>query len=146
MFASWGLFRKAVAEGLAAVGLASAIVQFIDFGSKVVSRLREFSSEVEEVPKTFRSIKVQLPLILNILQQTKNQVDARQVDKDTAQALEAVVGESTATVKQLDERLTEALPDDKATPWQRYRKIFLAWPRTKRLPSFRPQSNDISLD
>ena len=77
---------------------------------------------MEEVPKTFQSIKVQLPLILNILQQTKDQADARQVNEDTARALEAVVGECTATVKQLDERINNALPDDKASPLQRYRK------------------------
>ena len=120
-------------EALAAVGLASAIVQLIDFGSKVVIRLREFSAEVDEVPKTFRSIKVQLPLILSILQQTKDQADARQVDEDTARALEAVVGECTATVKQLDERLTKALPNDKASPWQRYRKALSSLAQDKKI-------------
>ena len=57
-----------MAEALAAVGLASAIVQFIDFGTKILTRLADFSTEAEEVPKTFRLIKVQLPLILNTLQ------------------------------------------------------------------------------
>lgn len=122
-----------MAEALAAVGLASAIVQFIEFGTKIVTRLSEFSAEVEEVPKTFRSIKVQLPLILNILQQTKDQADARQVDEDTARALEAVVGECTATVQQLDERLNKALPDDKASPWQRYRKALSSLAQDKKI-------------
>ena len=122
-----------MAEALAAVGLASAIVQFIDFGTKIGTRLSEFSAEVGEVPRTFRSIKVQLPLILKILQQTKDQADARQVDKNTAQALEAVVRECTATVQQLDERLTKALPNDKTSPWQRYRKALSSLAQDKKI-------------
>ena len=122
-----------MAEALAAVGLASAIVQFIDFGTKILTRLADFSTEVEEVPKTFRLIKVQLPLILNTLQQTKDQADARQVDEDTAQALKAVVGECTATVQQLDEILMKALPNGQASSWQRYRKALSSLAQDKKI-------------
>ena len=122
-----------MAEGLAAVGLASAIVQFVDFGTKIVTRISEFSAEVEEVPKTFRLIKVQLPLILNTLQQTKDQADARQVNEKTAETLKAVIVECTATVQQLDEILTKALPNDKDSSWQKYRKALSTLAQDKKI-------------
>lgn len=122
-----------MAEALAAVGLASAIVQFIDFGTKIVTRLSDFSAEVEELPKTFRQIRVQLPLILLTLQQTKDQADARQINEETAEALKAVIVECTATVQQLDEILTKALPNDKDSSWQKYRKALSSLAQDKRI-------------
>ena len=55
------------AETLAVLGLVSAIVQFVNFGSKIVERLNEFESAVQEVPKTFQTINVQLPLLIDTL-------------------------------------------------------------------------------
>ena len=122
-----------MAEALAAVGLASAIVQFIDFGTRIVTRLADFSAEVEEIPKTFRLIKVQLPLIFNTLQQVKDQADARQVNEETAEALKAVIVECYATVQQLDEILTRALPNDKDSSWQKYRKALSSLAQDKKI-------------
>ena len=134
-----------MAEALAAVGLASAIIQFIDFGAKVVTRLSDFSAEVDTVPKTFRLIKVQLPLILNTLQQTKDQTDAQQVNEETVEALKAVIVECTATVQQLDEIYSRKRCRTTTIHLGRnIVKLFLAWQRTRKLPSFRPQLNDIS--
>ena len=122
-----------MAEALAAVGLASAIVQFIEFGTKIVTRLSDFSAEVEDVPKTFRLIKVQLPLIFNTLQQIKDQADARQVNEETAKALKAVIVECTTTVQQLDEILTKALPNGKDSSWQKYRKALSSLAQDKKI-------------
>lgn len=122
-----------MAEALAAFGLASAIVQLIDFGTKIVTRLSDFSAKVEEVPKTFRLIKVQLPLIFNTLQQIKDQADARQVNEETAEALKAVIVECTATVQQLDEILTKALPNGKDSSWQKYRKALSSLAQDKKI-------------
>lgn len=83
-------------EATAAIALASAsasaIVQFIDFGSKIVNRLSDFSADVQEVPKTFRQIKTQLPLI-DTLEQIEVQADAHQVSETTAKALKPVIDE-----------------------------------------------------
>ena len=122
-----------MAEGLAAVGLASAIVQFIDFGTKILTRLSFFSAEVEGVPKPFRLIRIQLPLILKTLQQIKDQADARRVSEDTAKALQAVVGECIAAVQQLDEILQKALPNDKASSWQVFRKALSSLAQDKKI-------------
>ncbi len=46
-----------MAEAVAVIGLVSAIVQLVGFGSKIVNRLDEFQSNVDQVPQTFRDIK-----------------------------------------------------------------------------------------
>ena len=98
-----------------------------------MKRLSDFSAEVEDVPETFRLIKVQLPLILDTLQQTKDQADARQINEETAKALKAVVDECIATVQQLDEILTKALPNGRDSTWQKYRKALSSLAQDKKI-------------
>jgi hypothetical protein len=44
-------------DPLSAIGLATAVVQFLDFGIKVVHRLEEYSSNnPAEVPKSLQTI------------------------------------------------------------------------------------------
>jgi hypothetical protein len=72
-----------MAEALAIVGLVSAIVQFVDFGSKIVERLQDFHSSVNEVPKAFRDVKIELPLLLNTLKWTKAQAESGAISRET---------------------------------------------------------------
>lgn len=108
-----------MAEALAAVGLASAIVQFVDFGTKVIKRLSEFSADLDDVPRTFREINNQLPLIINMLRQTKAQADAQDLSEDTAKAMKAIAEECILKVKQLEKILIRALPTHRDTTWKR---------------------------
>jgi hypothetical protein len=62
-----------MAEAVAVIRLVSAIVQLVDYGTKIIKRLNEFQSDIDQVPQTFRDIKNQLPLLLNTLQRTKAQ-------------------------------------------------------------------------
>jgi len=50
-------------EPLAAVGVAASVIQLFDFTTKVVSRLEEFRSNVQEVPESFRQVYDQLPVL-----------------------------------------------------------------------------------
>jgi hypothetical protein len=111
-----------MAEALAAVGLASAIVQFVDFGIKVVKRLSEFSVDLNDVPRTFREINSQLPLIINLLRQTKAQADAQGLSEDTAKALKIVVARCSVKVKELEKILNKAVPTNQDSTWKRRAK------------------------
>jgi hypothetical protein len=71
-----------MAEAVTAIGLVSAIVQLVGFGSKIVIRLDEFQSNVDQIFLTFRDIKNQLPLLLNILQRTKTQIEVKDMDRN----------------------------------------------------------------
>jgi hypothetical protein len=108
-----------MAEALAVIGLVSAIVQFVDFGNKVVGRLNEFRQSINEVPKTFRKINDQLPLLIDTLRRTQNQADAGHVDEETAKALKPAVDGCLAQVKQLEDILVKALPLEKDSSWDR---------------------------
>lgn len=54
-------------EALAAIGLATSILQFVNFSSKVLARLHEFHSSVQKTPRVFQDITIQLPLIIKIM-------------------------------------------------------------------------------
>src|SRR5437762_12830424 len=98
-----------MAEALAIVGLVSAIIQFIGFSSKVVKRLDEFHSFVDDVPKSLRHIKTELPLIIDTLRRTKDQAQSGEVEKATAEAVIPVIEECQLEVKLLDEILEKII-------------------------------------
>jgi hypothetical protein len=99
-----------MAEALAIVGLVSAIVQFVDFGSKIVERLQDFHSSANEVPKAFRDVKVELPLLLNTLKRTQEQAESGVLNRETQEALLPVVEGCRSQVELLDNTLVKTFP------------------------------------
>jgi N-terminal domain on NACHT_NTPase and P-loop NTPases len=99
-----------MAEALAIVGLASTIVQFVDFSTKIIRQLDEFQSRTGEVPQTFRDLKIQLPLLQDTLKRAKAEVEGGLVDADTQQAVLDVVEGCQLQVKRLDNILIKTLP------------------------------------
>jgi hypothetical protein len=45
-------------EALAAVGIVANIIQIVDFGSRVLKRLKEYQSKLGEIPEAFRHSKL----------------------------------------------------------------------------------------
>jgi hypothetical protein len=111
-----------MAEALAVIGLVSSIVQFVDFGSKIVIRLNEYREAGNNVPKTFHKISVDLPLVINNLKRTKSQADAGEISDETADALKPVLEACLAQTKQLEELLEKALPAEGDSTWRRRKK------------------------
>jgi hypothetical protein len=99
-----------MAEALAVIGLVSAIVQFVEFSSKVIERLNEFQSGIDEVPQTFRDLKIQLPLLRETLKKTKTHAEAGFVDTDIQTAVLNVVKGCQEQVELLDSILVKTLP------------------------------------
>src|SRR5438045_2879287 len=108
-----------MAEALAVVGLVSSIVQFVDFGTKIIRRLEEFTSNAGDVPKTFRSIQAQLPLIIDALERTRAQGDAGRISDKSAQALKPVLDDSLERVEFLSHILDKAIPATDASNLQK---------------------------
>ena len=106
-------------EGVAALGLASSILQLIDFGSKVAVRLNEFKSDSQDLSGTLKIIKTQLPLILNAVRRTQEQAQNGLVTEPTAEALQAVVKDCEQAVIKIDGILAKILPPKGASSWQR---------------------------
>jgi hypothetical protein len=59
-----------MAETVAIVGLVSSIASLIELSINVVSRLHEFTSKTSDIPESFRSLSVHLPLLTATLQHT----------------------------------------------------------------------------
>ena len=64
---SW-ILQRAMAEALAALGVAAAIAQFVQLGAAVVTRIHEFVSSTQDVPDSLKAIADQLPVMIDICQ------------------------------------------------------------------------------
>lgn len=106
-------------DPVSAVGLAAAIAQFVDFGTKLASRLHEFKKSTGEVPESLRSVDDQLPLLVQSLERT----EALQIqDKDKKMSLGRVVDGCNAQVQALQKILDKILPSEGDSSWRKGRK------------------------
>jgi hypothetical protein len=99
-----------MAEALAVVGVVASIVQLVDFSSKVLDRLDEFQSHLGEIPKSFRHIKAELPVLRDTLQQTKEAIDAGFFRDETKSALAPAIEGCMDQIGSLDAILIKTLP------------------------------------
>lgn len=107
-----------MAEAIAFVGLAAAIVQFVDFSAKIITRLEEFVAATDNIPECFRDIKAQLPLIVNTLQSIRVQAESDHLSEVAANALKAVVDRSVEEAHTLIVILDKALPKGASSTFQ----------------------------
>ena len=91
-------------DPLTAAGLASAIVTFIDIGTKLVKRMKELS-ETGGIPEVFRDIRTRLPLIIDIVVSTRHRT--KNLSPENERAFEEVVRQCFEQVSQLDEILNK---------------------------------------
>lgn len=109
-------------EMIAAVSIVSSIVQFISFGAGVLERLNDFKSSINDVPKVFRDIKIELPLLLDTLEKTKEQAELGTITPDTQKALLPVIDGCSNQVKLLDNMINRVLTTSEDSSWQKGRK------------------------
>ena len=115
-----------MAEAIAVVGVVASIVQLVDFSSKVLHRLDEFQSSLGEIPKWFRHIKAELPILQDTLQQTKEAIDAGSVRDETKRALIPVIKGCREQIESLDVVLTRMLPTANDSPLKKGSKAILS--------------------
>ena len=93
-------------EPLSAISLASNLLQFIEFGSKVIKRLYDFQESRGDVPKVFRSISIRLPLLVEDLRRCSGD----SITKETENAINLVLRNCHNQMRALSEILDETLP------------------------------------
>ncbi|KAL4796943.1 hypothetical protein BDV19DRAFT_360121 [Aspergillus venezuelensis] len=125
-----------MAEAFAVVGLASAIIQFVEFGSKVVKRLHAFHEKGAEASSVFHSIETRLPLILDLVRQIQHQMKAGKVDELSQNVMLPVVQSCLLQVQQLDNLLNKALPQHGDSSWYRGKKAVLSVIREAEIQKF----------
>ena len=113
-------------DPLSAISVASSIVQFLDFGFKVVRRLKEYNSASTDVPKSLRHISAQLPLLLNALDRVKTSVEVERKDLDTRCILKGVVSGCKQQVEKIDKIIDKVLQDPGDSLVARVQKVFIS--------------------
>jgi hypothetical protein len=111
-----------MAEALAVVGIVANIVQLVDFSSKVLSRLNEFQSSVDEVPSSFRNVKVELPLLLDTLKHINKDISAGLIADEIQKSFLPVIEACQTQIESLDVVLVKTLPAPGDSRTQRTRK------------------------
>ncbi|KAJ4305439.1 hypothetical protein N0V90_000970 [Kalmusia sp. IMI 367209] len=101
---------NAMAEALAVIGIAANILQLVDFGSRLVKRLDDYQSQLGEIPEAFSHIKVELPVLLDALQQTQAAIEAGSIRDESEAALTPAIEGCTIQIKLLNDVITKALP------------------------------------
>ena len=115
-----------MAEAIAVVGAVASIVQLLDFSSGILHRLDEFQSSLGEIPKSFRHIKAELPVLRDTLQQTKEATDAGYVSDKTKTALIPAIQGCMEQIESLHVILAEILPTQDDSRLKRGKKAILS--------------------
>lgn len=101
-----------MAEIAAVTGLVASIVQLVDFATKIIERLNDFHRIGREAPKTFRNLKIELPLLCEALQHIDRKIDAGFIQDGSRTAILSVVNDCWKQVKELNTIITKILPTD----------------------------------
>jgi N-terminal domain on NACHT_NTPase and P-loop NTPases/NB-ARC domain len=107
-----------MAEAVAIVSLVASIGSLIDLSTKVVSRLHEFTSRTSDLPESFRSLSIRLPLLTEALQRIQTQANTGLPDGVT-KALTAVVDSTFKHVSVVQTCLSKILLPDGASKLER---------------------------
>ncbi|MCJ1380713.1 hypothetical protein MMC17_003821 [Xylographa soralifera] len=105
-----------MADPFTIVGLVATIIQLVDFGTKLILRLREASERIGEVPAGFADISIRLPLLIDCLNRIKD--DAGGLSETTRTALSPVIGSCLDQVKRLDDILVKVTPRLEDSDWR----------------------------
>lgn len=79
------------AEALAVIGIIANIINLTEFSRNVVSQIKRYGENAQEVPEAFRDVQAVLPLISSTLIRTRNQVECGTLDDDTCKVLRPVL-------------------------------------------------------
>ena len=108
-----------MAEAVAIIGLVSSIASLVELSAKVMSRLHEFTSNVSEIPASFNSLLIRLPLLTATLQRIQTQAEACSLPDDVITTLKAVVNNTVEQVSAVQKVLSRVLPPDGSTKLER---------------------------
>ena len=87
-----------MAEAAALIGLVASIASLVDLSVKVVSRLHGFISESSDIPESFRSLWLRLPLLTATLQQIQCQAEAGRFPDDVTKILKALIDSTSVAI------------------------------------------------
>ena len=117
-----------MAEAFAIIGLASAIVQFIDFGTKVIKRLRQIEDQAVESVASLRGVRIRLPMILDLVKKIMLQIEAGMVSDKSKGVMYPVLQDCFSQARELDRLFNRTLPQPNDSSWVRGKKaVYGVW-------------------
>lgn len=102
-----------MAESSAPIGIIAKIQSLVEFSSEVLHHITRFHSTTAGIPKVFKEIKVELPLLGDILRKTKDEVNAGNVDDTVQDALLPVLEGCGEKLTQLEAIISKYPPEGK---------------------------------
>lgn len=115
-----------MAEAVAAIGLASALLTFVDVSARVIRELRRLDEDVKDCPTVFQGIRTRLPLMIDLVKKIMLQMDAGLIDKSSQTLMLPIMKSCEQQAQQLDDIVQKALPDRKDSAWRRSRKAVMS--------------------
>ena len=111
-----------MAEALAVIGLASALCQLLDFGGKVIKRLRVLEDQTAEGAACFKGVRTRFPLMLDLVRRIQLQMDAGLISEKSIAVMCPVVQNCVSQAQELDNLINKSLPQPSDNTWQRGKK------------------------
>ncbi|KAF2712599.1 TPR-like protein [Pleomassaria siparia CBS 279.74] len=95
---------------IAALSLASNIIQVVSFGGAVLARFESFQSKTGDLPESFQHIKNKLPILILRLKQTQEAARDGRISTDEEAALKPMLKGCWKEIKLLEEVIAKAMP------------------------------------
>ncbi|MCJ1378617.1 Ankyrin repeat domain-containing protein 44 [Xylographa soralifera] len=114
-------------DPLTALGLAAAVIQFVQFGMQVAARLEDYrSSNPNEIPKSIEAICTQLPLLLNAFNRMNSEASLNKLDFDTRCILKGVVAGCMTQVEEIEKIVRQISNEPGQSLGVKMRKVFVS--------------------
>lgn len=115
-----------MAEAAAAIGLASALISFVDFSARVIRQLRRLDEDVNDCPLVFQGIRTRLPLMIDLVKKIMLQMDAGLVDKTAQGHMLPIIKSCEQQAQHLDAIVEKAMPSQTDSAWRRGKKAVIS--------------------
>jgi hypothetical protein len=104
---------------LAAISAAASIIGLIDFTAKIVRRLQEHQSLVEDIPAALKQVTTELPLLKLTLHKLEVTFQKGQMDPDVETTVLPVFKVCNRAMQALGVMLAKILPNEGDSVWKR---------------------------
>ncbi|KAL2808428.1 hypothetical protein BJX63DRAFT_409221 [Aspergillus granulosus] len=102
-----------------------AVIQLVDFTTRVARRVKDSLSSTREVPEYLREINIHLPLFIATLEQTGNDIEKGLYSEQVSEKLKKLVDECTADIYKIEEILAQVTPNEADSKGRRLRRAML---------------------
>lgn len=104
------------AEAIAVLGLISSIIAIVG-GTKQVF---DAATNTEDLPEAFREAASRLPIVTNILNNSKQHIQEADISDDSCKGVKHIVDACEKKAKKLDDLFRKVIPGDGASRRERY--------------------------